>query len=391
MATSSITTASELLKLDYQDAIRYQLNYEADPLFGMLKRDTSKVQGSEVVLYMRFGRSGGVGWRSGLDDLPTANSRKGKQAKFPTKDLFARLTIQDKLIEASKNNIGAFARALQTEMEELMTDAKDEVSRAVYGDGTGTLGIVTDATSATAPEVDNIGYFAEGMLVDVYSGASLVKGGLEITKVDYDTSTITFKEAATGMAKDDRIVLAGSDGKAITGLGALFDTNITTIYGLSRTDYPFLNPHSVSVGGDLDLNHIQKGIDAVDVRAGSTTNALVAGHGVRRSYQTLLEESRRIVNTLNLKGGFTALSYTGGKGEIPFIATKYCPAKVLYGLDLNDWGVYQMADFHFMDRDGSVLHRVSNKPAWEASLVSYTEIACDKPRGQFVLTGITEN
>lgn len=390
MSISSITTASELLKLDYQDVIRYQLNYEADPLFGMLKRDTTKVQGDKVVLYMRFGRSGGVGWRTDVDDLPDANSRKGVQAKFPTKDLYARLKIGNKLIEASRNDIGAFARALQLEMEELMTDAKDEVSRAVYGDGTGTLGTIKTVTSTTVFEVDNIGYFAEGMIVDVYDGSTAREEGLEITKVDYDNNEITVDKAVTGATASDRIVLNGSDGKALTGIGALFNPAVTSIYGLSRATYPFLNPHSINVGGDIDLNHIQKGIDAVDVRAGSTTNTLIAGHGVRRAYQELLEESRRIVNTLNLKGGFTALSYTGGKGEIPFIATKYCPPEVLYGLDLNDWAVYQMSDFHFMDRDGSVLSRISNKPAWEATLAFYGEIACDKPRGQFVLTGITE-
>ncbi len=52
------------------------------------------------------------------------------------------------------------------------------------------------------------------------------------------------------------------------------------------------------------------------------------------------------------------------------VADKYVKAGRLYGFDLNDWKVYQMADWNWLDRDGGMLVRVANKAAWEATLVN---------------------
>jgi hypothetical protein len=53
--------------------------------------------------------------------------------------------------------------------------------------------------------------------------------------------------------------------------------------------------------------------------------------------------------------------------------------------------MYQMADFNWMDRDGSIMSRVADRPAWEATLVKYCDIGCQRPRGQALITGITEH
>ncbi len=42
------------------------------------------------------------------------------------------------------------------------------------------------------------------------------------------------------------------------------------------------------------------------------------------------------------------------------------------------------------DKDGAMLSRVADRAAWEATLVKYCDLACQRPRGQFVMKGITE-
>lgn len=84
------------------------------------------------------------------------------------------------------------------------------------------------------------------------------------------------------------------------------------------------------------------------------------------------------------------VSYAGGQKPIALVSDKYVPKGMLFGLDLNDWMMAQMADWNWLDKDGAMLSRVANKAAWEATLVKYCDMACQRPRGQFVMKGVTE-
>jgi len=48
-----------------------------------------------------------------------------------------------------------------------------------------------------------------------------------------------------------------------------------------------------------------------------------------------------------------------------------------------------MSDWSFMDRDGSVLSRVANTDAYEATLYKYHELGTDKRNAHGKLTGLT--
>ena len=50
-----------------------------------------------------------------------------------------------------------------------------------------------------------------------------------------------------------------------------------------------------------------------------------------------------------------------------------------------------MKDWDWLDKDGSMFTRVANKPAWEATLVCYADLGCQRPAGQRMLYGITEH
>ncbi len=141
------------------------------------------------------------------------------------------------------------------------------------------------------------------------------------------------------------------------------------------------------MAGQISEIRIQTAIDDADRRAGAKTNFLMCSFGVRRAYQNLLTAQKQIVNRLELKGGWKALDYNG----IALAADKYVPAGRMYCLDLKDWRLYHMGDFDWLDRDGAMLSRVPNRPAWEATLVRYADIGCSKPRGQVELFGITEH
>ena len=102
----ALSAVAEALKEFYLPGLRYQLNDKASAFLAQIERDSQSVVGKEIVMALRYGRVGGIGNRADDGDLPTPNARKTKQAKWETKNLFARFQITDKTMKASRSNVG---------------------------------------------------------------------------------------------------------------------------------------------------------------------------------------------------------------------------------------------------------------------------------------------
>lgn len=389
-----ISDIQEILQEVYLPDLRYQYNEETTPLLSELEKDTESVVGKEVVMGLRYGRVGGIGARTDDGDLPDPNSRKTKQARWETKNLFARFQLTDKTIKASKGG-KAFASMLEQEISDCEDDTKNDIARQVEGDGTGKLAVVTTAAgAATATQTCDATYqstfLAEGMLVDLYDTGTdtLVKAKAEIIAVnDTGNGTVTFSNATSLVAATTYdVYVAGNKGLEITGIAAIFGQT-GSIYGIDRANYPFILATRQNVAGEISENAIQKAIDRSKTRSGSTINFLLGSFGVSRAYQALLTATKRTVNSLTLKGGFTALEYNG----MPLYADKYAPKGILRLLDTKDFKDYVMDDWNWLDADGAMLSRVPGKAAWEATLVRYSDIGCQRIRGQVEMYGIVEH
>lgn len=380
----NMTAASEALKINYLPALRYQLN-TANPILAVIDRNSESVVGSEIRMALRYGRQGGVGNRAEDGILPIPNSRKTKQAKFDTKNLFARIQISDKTMKASRSRDGAFVSLLEAELEDAQNDAKDSMARQVFGDGTGKLATFAAVTGVATVGVSNTLYFVEGMFIDVMSVAGVVKQTqLEVIAVDDIANAITLSAPVTTLGTDFAVVF-GNYNQEMTGFGSIFATD-NTIYGINRATSKWFNPTVRGTVGAISEVGIQKMIDDVDRKAGGKTNFLLSSYGVRRAYQDLLLATKRTTDVMKLKGGYEALSFNG----MPFSVDKYAPNGTLYGLDLTTFALYHIEDWTWLQEDGAVLNRVADRPVWEASLVRYCDIGCSKPKGSFMMSGITE-
>lgn len=400
MAVSTIALVSEALKEFYLPGLRYQLNDKASAFLAQLEKSTEHVEGKEIVLAMRYGRVGGIGNRADDGTLPTPNPRKTKQAKWETKNNFARFQITDKTIKASKTNAGAFANLLEQEIADCEVDAKLDLSRQVLGDGLGTLATVSavdNAGDASAQifTVDTTMYLAEGMFVDLIDlsatpDALLANAsGMEITKVDDANLQITVTPGAdihSTAGVGDYLVVSGNYGLELTGVASVMASS-GDLYGLSKTTYPWLIPQLKTLSGEISDGAIQQMIDQCETKTGSVVNYIQCALGVRRAYIDYLSANKTNPTPLELKGGWKALSYNG----IPLVGDKYIPAGIMDLMDLNDWGMYQMSDYEWLDLDGAMLSRISNKPVWEATLTRYCDLGCQRPRGQARISAITEH
>lgn len=384
----TIAKVQEALKLYYLPTMVTQINEKTDPFMAAIAKGSENVSGSKVVMALRYGRNGGVGNRADDGDLPNPSSRKTKQAKWETKNLFARIMITDKTMKASANSRGAFVDLLEAELEDAMKDAKENFARQLYGDGSGIITLCKANSATNTILVDDTIAFAEGMVVDVVTASTgiVLAAEREITLVDHDAKSITLSGAAMTTTTSHGIVVAGSYGLELTGLKHIFTPN-TTIYEIDRNVNKWMNPNTIAVNAEISELALQRGIDMAEIYAGSEIDYMIASHGVRRAYIYLFQTQKRLVNTLELKGGWKGLDYNG----VGLVASKYMPAGTLYQLASKDFKMYQMSEFDWLDKDGAVMSRVSNKAAYEATLYKYADMGCSRIKGQTKLTGITEH
>ena len=151
---TNMTAVAEALKSFYLDGLRYQLNDKASPFLAQVEKTSENVVGKDIVMAMRYGRTGGIGNRA---DEGTADPQRPKQTGERAKNFFARFRITDKTIEASKSNVGAFANMLETEISDAETDAKLIFPDKVLGDGTGKQRFPQSTLHCRASEVSDLG------------------------------------------------------------------------------------------------------------------------------------------------------------------------------------------------------------------------------------------
>ncbi|HOO12632.1 MAG TPA: phage major capsid protein [Bacillota bacterium] len=393
----TMVEVNEMFKDYYLDVFRVQIDTGTDALAAVLDKTDKHVDvtGEKAVWAFRYGRQGGFkSAGTDHDDEPSTSSRKTKQGYTYTKNLIAKIYITDKVMKAARRGRGAFATAMELELQDATQDAKEQYSRQLHMDGSGVMATTAAMGSAgktfTINETERGVWFAEGMRIDVLNHSSpdtKIVDDAEITNVDDATGAITVDTSSNFQtAAGNYVVIADSYNNELTGLNAVFKSS-GSIYGLDRADYKFLVPQMITVGDELSEIVMQRGEDAVKVRTGAKIDFWITTYGVQRAYQYMMSVLRRNIEYMKLKGGYEEMSYKGK----PIIASKYTPAGVLRGLVLDDWRIHQLYDWDWLDADGAVLKKVANKTAYEAVMTKYADLGCYRPKAQLQLSAITEH
>ena len=392
----TLETANNALKEVYLGVLANQLNTTINPLLTKINQTTSDVWGKEIRKIAPYGINGGIGAGTENGDLPHSAENSYEQFVLTLKNLYGKLEISDKAIRASENSSGAFVNLLTSEMEGLIKASAFNFGRMLYGDGSGKLATITDNDTASVT-VDSTKNLIEGMVVDVLStNGSVVKSTLRIRAIDQATKTVYF--VAGNLTKNDYkdlgyiLCVQGSYNNEITGLGAIFNSE-GSLYGLNRANYNWLIPYMKDIKeGETTQNvtdiMIQNAIDDLEEIADSKVDFIVCSSGVKRNYQSYLASYRSNINVLELEGGFKAISYNG----IPLVSDRFAPNNTMYLLNTSEFNLHQLCDWKWLEsEDGRVIRQTPGKATYQATLVKYADIICNKPRGQAKITGITES
>ena len=388
-----MTNADSALKSYYLEAVSDQLDNGTNPFLAQIKKSSENVWGKEVKKLVIHGINGGIGAGTEDGDLPTAKGNRYAQFTSTLKNLYGTIEITDKAIRASENNSGAFVSLLNSEMDGLLKSSSFNLGRMLFGNGTGVLATVADVSESGLVILDDARNVMEGMVVDFRNASGDILTGCESRTVEViDRVNKMIKVSGSTLDEEDlpfgtTVVLHGSYNNEITGLGAIFDRNVYTLYGLDKNANYWMTPYVKRNVGNITEAAMQRAIDAVEEASGNAPDMIITSWGVRRALLNVFSANKRYLDSVELASGFKAISYNG----IPVVVDRFCPKGTMYMLNTKDFTLHQLCDWQWLaDDDGKVLRQIPGKPVYTATLVKYAELMCSRPYAQGALTDINE-
>ncbi len=409
MAIFSRAQADAALKEWYLPVVRSQLN-ETVKLLMQVERGSESVSGRRAVLSLHVRRNQGVGARADGATLPTPSSESYAEERVPLRNLYGRFEITGPTIASMESDRGSFERGITSQTKGTVNSLRRDVNRQLFGTSDGVIvpvaavvatTAVTFATTATDTQKRQIEI---GMVIDVGTATPFTDKatGLTITAVaigaDGVPTGFTVDSAFTA-ANLDSVVRTGSGGsgaaqKELTGLqtiinssGALFNVNPSTEpswQSLVSSNGGVLRPASETL--------FAAAIQNASIFGGSEIDQIVTEVGVHRNYAAQLLSEKRFANTIDLKGGYSAISINaGGMGEVALWWDRDCPVSTAFGISTGNLKLHEDGDWNWMDRDGSYLHRRENTDSYFATLVKYCELATDSRNSHLKISDLARS
>lgn len=402
-----LAAASDVLKEFYLAPVREQLN-QASKFLEQLEKNSTDIQGKYAYVPIHIGRNSGIASIADGGALPDAGNQDYEPEKVPLRFSVGRFKVTGPTIRATRTDDGSFIRAVSSEMKGVVQDLKVDRNRQVFGDGTGAIAtfgvtaagdVLNLAATTTATQMRQI---QRGMRIDIGTlaaptQASVSAAGLLVVSVDATNKTVTVS-AGTGVVTAathflfrhlNGGVLGGSTQREITGLaaqikasGTLFNVNPSTVpEWVSIVD-------SAAANRQLTEDLIQKITDNVEIASGNTPELWIGSYGVVRSFANQIAATKRIVNTVALKAGWTGieLATTGGA----FAKDKDCQENTAYAITTSEFQHYRAADYAFADYDGRTLRNSPGFDGWEGFVVVDDEFATSQRNAHALVTQLSE-
>lgn len=403
---ATLTVLDKLLKNRYAPRIHKQFVTETAVASRLKKKsDPEDFSSRKCIIAAHYGRSEGVGARTEGATLPRALANKFENMETQVAYLYGRIKLSRPLIKATRDNAGAFARAMQVEVEGIKESLLfDGARQMVWGDGTGRIASVSTGATSTSQVVDDVTHLRVGMYVDFYSSDGATKrntagerGGVQITAINTTTKTLTLS-ASVATTTGDYVYREDSKGAEMMGLHGIIDdgTVSATFQGLTRSSNTWLKSNLKGNSGAnraLSLDLVDSAFFAGQIAGGyGFPTAIYSRPQYAIKYAQLLQTDRRFsAPVLTLDGGFKAVQYTGPGGTAPWIMDPFVRNNRIYMPHEPDLARWEMTPVEFIDEDGSMWQRaLDGTDAFEAVLATYQQVGAHRCNRSTLLADITD-
>ncbi len=383
----TIENADKALKDYYLKAVSAQLNDNVSPFFAAIEKSSADVCGKDVKIAVVRGGIDGVKASDEDETLPDPGANRYLDITVPLKNIYGTIQISDKALRASRESTGAFVNLVNAEMEGLVSAAKYNFQRMLYGDGNGLLcNVVSVGGDGKVFTVDSAKDYFVGLYVDVTPktpGGESGNTGLLITAVDKVKKTVTLQDAPTGTFEGGKISIHGIGNKELTGLASIFSED--KLYSYDRNEESYFKPRAVTLSSALTEGDLTDMLDCLEENFNSKVNMILCSYATRKKIADLIADGRRVVNGIDARTGFGVVTVN----DVPVYADKFCPEGTIYFINTDDFVLSQLCDWEWLeDEDGKILKQIPGKAAYSATLVKYAELICKKPCAQGVIRNV---
>lgn len=396
MANVNITSISPILKVWYEGPIAKNIQDETvltQRIEASSKGVVHKAGGKYVDFPILVGKNQGISFRTENETLGTPGRSRTKEVQVPLYYGYGRARIQGQIFEIADSDKGAFADAVDNEMDVLKMSLGKDQNRIFYGSGTGNLATILTTSGATnAVTVDDAYWLEIDAVVDVVtiSTGAVVAASRNVTVIDYALNTVTVDGAAFAVTTTLQMFTregnyAAGTQREPSGLARMAD-NTVNLFGV--TD-PIWKANTLALNTNLSEVAMIKRCDAVR-RSGGKVSAIFCSLGVRLAYYNLLVQQRRFNNTMEFSGGFKGLPFMYASQELPVVEDPDCPQGRMYFVPEKEMRIYHTQDWHFEDKTGSMFVQVANTDAYDILMKRYFEFAIRRRNGLGALTGVIE-
>ena len=314
----NLITFEKALKENYLPVWRNGLTTEPTALLGKIKKVPLK--SNKIVATAPVGLSGGFGFGAEGQATPASGNVQFERFETNAKDMYVNICISAKAVRLTGSG-GAMANALDTEVKAAYETAKWNVGRSLFGNGTGILTTISalDAAGNTITVADTT-YLKEGLIIDIYATGGTTPqangAGRRIKSVDRANKTVTISGDASTFT-EGFITVQNSYNREITGLGAIFDDSIKSIYGVDKASNPYLYPVVNNANGDIDDGIITKTLRTAKNEKNSNVDMLLCGDDAYDNYVNYLRVNNIRVEDMShtIQGGFKAIKFIFGNKE----------------------------------------------------------------------------
>jgi hypothetical protein len=401
----SATAVSALLKEMYPDDVLQNIVYESNPLLAMIPKEED-ASGEYVKVPLIYGNA--QNRSATFSNAASGSTGAALQAFLLTyAENYSIASVTGKVARASRNNEGAFAKALELEMDSALKSLANDIANSLYRTSDGWKAQVNAepaeaaTTVITLKNVEDITGFEVGMVVNIWSAAS---GGSQrstdgsdvswtITNVDRDAGSITLDDAYTSsgtIAANDYIVIEGDRGEKLSGLLDWIPASApgaTAFYGVDRSiDTTRLGGVRVS-GSALPIEDALLKLAARIGREGGSPDCCFLSFSKYNELVTSLGAKVQFTEFKTGEVGFAGILIHGPKGAIKVYPDAQCPDNYGFMLTLKTWKLYSMGKaFQIDDLDGNKVLRSSNSDGVDIRCVSYANLGCHAPGFNGIVT-----
>jgi hypothetical protein len=377
-------------------------------LEGRIKK-TNDFVGKQMNIETQLSFAGGYGAKL----LPQGNPSLVEQAVITAKKHYSRVFVDREGLKAASSSKGAFQTYLGFPIKKTVEDFMRNMSRILFGDGSGVLGRGDGATNVTGAGTSgnpyvvtlrasdfNVANFEEKSIVQVVTG---MNGGNNLGGTAEGGDAITNLLTISAVSKANRTVSLVGTSAVLAALVAGPSPFATTAGLVPQRSYLFeamgLKGALMATSGTLYGLTVQRRWQAVQEDAGGagvvtdlmndvmlqvhqafgeSPNLIVCNYNQYRKILAQLEDQKRYnVPNKNLKGhlGFSGVEYVGmGGSPIGIFVDRFCDEDKIYFL--NDKYIHRYhrpGGAEWFKDDKTVFLRTVDEDILEARYGSYME------------------